>query len=130
MYLYICMYMYIYMYVYMYIHIYVYMYIRIYIHIHVCICNGSSQMSVPGFSIPFAEEFFGFLPACSLSKDWEDFYSSLPSNHVGMTDSELFALPWEVDVPTNPSCRDKEVSSSGAETNQVVRPSAPARSLL
>jgi hypothetical protein len=92
--------------------------------------DGSSQTPVPGFAVPFAEDFLGFLPACSLSKDWEDFYSSLPSDRGGMTDSELFALPWEVDVPVSPSCRDKEVSSSRAETNQMVRPSAPARSLL
>jgi hypothetical protein len=53
---------------------------------------------------------------------------------VGLSDSEIikeaFALPWEVDVPASQSCREKEVSSSGAEINQVVRPSAPARSLL
>jgi hypothetical protein len=51
-----------------------------------------------------------------------------------MSNSELleeaFALPWEVDVPTSPSYRDREVSSSGAEINQVVRPSAPAKSLI
>lgn len=90
--------------------------------------DGSSQMPAPGFSVPFAEEFFGFLPAGSLSKDWEDFCSSLPTDRVGMFDSELikeaFALPLEVDVPASPSCRGKEVSSSEAEINQVVRPSA------
>jgi hypothetical protein len=103
--------------------------------------DGSSQLSAPGFSVPSAEELFGFLPAGSLSKDWEDFYSSLPTACVGLFDSkiikeafalpwEAFALPWEVDVPTSQSCREKEVSSSGAEINQVVRPSAPARSML
>ena len=70
-----------------------------------------------------------------MSKDWEDFYSSLPTDRVGMPDSELlleeaFALPWEVDVPVGPSCRDEEASSSGVEINQVVRPSTPAKSLL
>jgi hypothetical protein len=96
--------------------------------------DGSSQMPAPGFSVPFAEEFFGFLPEGSMSKDWEDFYSSLPTNRVGMSDSEIikevFALPCEVDVSASQSCREEEVSSSGEEINQVVRPSAPARSLL
>jgi hypothetical protein len=66
--------------------------------------------------------------------DWEDFYTLLPTDRVGMSDSELleeaFALPWEVDVSASPSCRDREVSSSGAEINQVVRPSALAKSLI
>jgi hypothetical protein len=96
--------------------------------------DGSSQLPAPGFSVPSAEELFGFLPAGSLSKDWEDFYSSLPTACVGLSDSEIikeaFALPWEVDVPASQSCREKEVSSSGAEINQVVCPSAPARSML
>ena len=96
--------------------------------------DGSSQMPAPDFSIPFAEEFFGFFPVGSLSKDWEDFYSSLPSDCEGMSDSELlaeaFALPWEVDVLVRPSRRNKEVSSSRAEINQVVRPSTPAKSLI
>jgi hypothetical protein len=52
----------------------------------------------------------------------------------GMSDSELleeaFALPWEVDVPASSSCREKEVFSSGVGINQVVRPSAPAKSLI
>jgi hypothetical protein len=43
---------------------------------------------------------------------------------------EAFALPWEVDVLVSPSCREKEVSSSGAEINQVVCPFAPAKSLI
>jgi hypothetical protein len=34
---------------------------------------------------------------------------------------EAFALTWEVDVPASPSYRDREVSSSGVEINQVVR---------
>jgi hypothetical protein len=51
--------------------------------------DGSSQMPAPGFSVPIADEFFGFLPAGSLSKDWEDFYS-LPIDRVGMTDSEIY----------------------------------------
>jgi hypothetical protein len=33
-------------------------------------------------------------------------------------------------VPASQSCREEEVSSSGAEINQVVCPSTPARSLL
>jgi hypothetical protein len=65
---------------------------------------------------------------------------------VGLSDSkiikEAFALPWEVDVSARiffffffdkcrrESCREEEVSSSGADINQVVRPSAPARNLL
>jgi hypothetical protein len=31
--------------------------------------DGFAQMPAPGFSVPFAEEFVGFLPAGSLSKD-------------------------------------------------------------
>jgi hypothetical protein len=42
--------------------------------------DGFSQMPAPSFSVSFAEEFFGFLPTGSLSKDWEDFYSSLPTD--------------------------------------------------
>jgi hypothetical protein len=76
-------------------------------------------MSGTGFSVPFAEEFLGFLPAGSLGKDWEDFYSSCHTDRLGMSDSKLikeaFALPWEVDEPASPSCRDKEASSSSAE---------------
>ena len=40
-----------------------------------------------------------------------------------MSDAEAFVLSWEVDVPVSPSCRDKEVSSSGVEIN-------PAKSLI
>ena len=96
--------------------------------------DGFSQMPALGFSVPFVEEFFGFLPVDSMRKDWEDFYSSLPTDRVGMFDSELleeaFALPWEVDVLASPSCRDEEASSFGVEINQVVRPSASVKSLL
>jgi hypothetical protein len=51
-----------------------------------------------------------------------------------LSDSEIikeaFALPWEVEVPASQSCKEEYVPSSGAEINQVVRPTAPARSLL
>jgi hypothetical protein len=47
--------------------------------------DGSSQTLAFGFSVPFAEEFFGFLPAGSLSKDWEGFYSSQGRSSVGMS---------------------------------------------
>jgi hypothetical protein len=97
--------------------------------------DGSSQMLRPGFSVSFAEEFLDFLPAGSLGKDWEDFCSSLHTDRLGLSDSEIikeaFALPWEVDEPASPSCRDKEASSSGGEGGtQMVRPPAPMRSLL
>jgi hypothetical protein len=97
--------------------------------------DGSSQMSRPGFSVPFAEEFLEFLPAGSLNMDWQDFFSSLHTVRRGMSDSELikeaFALPWEVDEPASPSCRDKEASSSGDEGGtQMERPPAPMKSLL
>jgi hypothetical protein len=97
--------------------------------------DGSSQMSGPGFSIPSAEEFLEFLPAGSMSKDWQDFFSSLHTDRRGLSDSELikeaFALPWEVDELVSPSCRDKEASSSGDEGGtQMVRPPAPMKSLL
>jgi hypothetical protein len=97
--------------------------------------DGSSQMSGPGLSVPFAEEFLDFLPAGSLGKEWEDFCSSLHTDRLGLSDSEIikeaFALPWEVDEPASPSCRDKEASSSGGEGGtQMVRPPAPMRSLL
>jgi hypothetical protein len=94
--------------------------------------DGSSQMSGTGFSVPFAEEFLEFLPAGSLGKDWEDFYSSWHTDRLGMSDSDIikeaFALPWEVDEPASPSCRDKEASSSGAEGG--TQTPAPMRSLL
>jgi hypothetical protein len=94
--------------------------------------DGSSQMSGTGFSVPFAEEFLEFLPAGSLGKDWEDFYSSWHTDRLGMSDAELikeaFALPWEVDEPASPSCRDKEASSSGAEGG--TQTPVPMRSLL
>ena len=44
-----------------------------------------------------------------------------------MSLKEVFIVPWEVDEPVSPSCRDNEVTSSGAED---VRPSAPAKSLI
>jgi hypothetical protein len=89
--------------------------------------DGSPQMTGPGFSVPFAEEFLDFLPIGALSKDWQDFFSSMHTDRRGMSDSELikeaFALPWEVDEPASPSCRDKEASSSGDEGGtQMVRP--------
>jgi hypothetical protein len=98
--------------------------------------DGSSQLSEPGFSIPSTEEFLEFLPAGSLSNDWQNFFSSLHSDRRGMSDSELikeaFALPWEVDELTSPSlCKDKEASSSGVEGGtQMVRPPVPLKSLL
>jgi hypothetical protein len=97
--------------------------------------DGSSQRSGPGFSVPSAEEFLEFLPAGSLSKDWQDFFSSLHSDRRVMSESELikeaFALPWEVDEPASPSCRDEEASSSGVEGGtQMVRSPAPMKSLL
>jgi hypothetical protein len=77
--------------------------------------DGSPQLTGPGFSVPSAEEFLDFLPTGSLSKDWQDFFSSLHTDRRGMSDSKLikeaFALPWEVDEPASPSCRDKEASS-------------------
>jgi hypothetical protein len=56
-----------------------------------------------------------------------------PADRLGVSLKEVFAAPWEVDElvsPSSPSCRDNEVASSGAEDIQVVRPSAPAKSLL
>jgi hypothetical protein len=97
--------------------------------------DGSFQMPRPGFSVPSAEEFIEFLPAGSLNKDWQDFFSSLHTDRRGMSDSELikeaFALPWEVDEPASPPCRDKEASSAGDEGGtQMERPHAPMKSLL
>jgi hypothetical protein len=97
--------------------------------------DGSFQRLGPGFSVPSAEEFLDFLPAGSLSKDWQDFFSSLHTDRRGMSESELikeaFALPWEVDEPASLSCRDEEASSSGVEGGtQMVRPPAPMKSLL
>jgi hypothetical protein len=46
---------------------------------------------------------------------------------------EFFAAPWEVDElvsPSNPSCKDNEVTLSRAEDIQVVHPSALAKSLI
>ena len=36
----------------------------------------------------------------------------------------------EVDAPTSPLCRDREVTFSGVEETQVVRPSSPVKGLL
>ena len=50
-----------------------------------------------------------------------------------MSLKEVFAIPWEVDEPVSPHCKDNEVTSSRVEDNQVdepVRPSAPAKSLI
>jgi hypothetical protein len=97
--------------------------------------DGSFQRLGPGFSVPSVEESLDFLPVGSLSKDWQDFFSSLHTDRRGMSESELikeaFALPWEVDEPASPSCRDEEASSSGVEGGtQMVRPPAPMKSLL
>jgi hypothetical protein len=59
----------------------------------------------------------------------------LHSDRRGISESELikeaFALPWEVDEPASPSCRDEEASSSGVEGGtQMVRAPAPMKSLL
>jgi hypothetical protein len=94
--------------------------------------NGSAdgaKLLVPGFHFPSAEDF----PAGFLSRDWEDLFSSRPAARLGVSLKEVFAAPWEVDEPvspSSPSCRDNEVTLSGAEDLQVVRPSAPAKSLL
>jgi hypothetical protein len=91
--------------------------------------NGSTngaKLLVPGFHFPSAEDF----PAGFLSRDWEDLFSSRPADRLGVSLKEVFAAPWEVDEPVSPSCRDNEVTSSGAEDLQVVRPSALAKSLL
>jgi hypothetical protein len=52
---------------------------------------------------------------------------------LGVSLKEVFAVPWEVDEPVSPPCRDYEVISSGAEDiqgDEPVRPSAPAKSLI
>jgi hypothetical protein len=63
--------------------------------------DGSTQIPAPSFSVPFAEEFVGFLPAGSPSKDWEDFYSSLPTDRVGMSNLELLKEAFA------PACKHK-----------------------
>jgi hypothetical protein len=94
--------------------------------------NGSDDvalMPVPVSPFPSAEDF----PASFLSRDWEDLFSSTPAKRLGVSLKEVFAVPWEVDEPVSPPCRDYEVTSSGAEDIQVdepVRSSAPAKSLI
>jgi hypothetical protein len=93
--------------------------------------NGSDDvalMPVP-VSLPSAEDF----PMSFLSRDWEDLFSLTPAERLDVSLKEVFAVPWEVDEPVSPHCRDNEVTSSGAEDNQVdepVCPSAPAKSLI
>jgi hypothetical protein len=88
--------------------------------------NGSNEVaSIPVPVSPFlSEEVFstGFL-----SRDWEVLFSSSPADRLGVSLKEVFAVPWEVDEPVCPPCRDNEVTSSGAEDNQVA---APAKSLI
>jgi hypothetical protein len=94
--------------------------------------NGSDDvalMPVPVSPFPSVEDF----PTSFLSKDWEDLFSLTPAERLGVSLKEVFAIPWEVDEPVSPPCRDNEVTSSGAEDNQVdepVRPSAPVKSLI
>jgi hypothetical protein len=91
--------------------------------------NGPADvvmMLVLGFPFPSAEDF----PAGFLSRDWEDFFSSRPADHLGVPLKEVFAVPWEVDEPVSPSYRDNEITSSRAEDKQAVRPSALAKSLI
>jgi hypothetical protein len=91
--------------------------------------NGSTDVAmllVPGFHFPSTEDF----PTGFLSRDWEDFFSSRPVDRLGASLKEVFAVPWEMEEPVSPSCRDNEVTSSGVEDIQVVRPSAPAKSLI
>jgi hypothetical protein len=86
-------------------------------------------MPVPISPFPSAEDF----PVGFLSRDWEDLFSSTPTERLGVSLKEVFAVPWEVDEPLSPPCRDYEVTLSGAEDIQVdepVRPSAPAKSLI
>jgi hypothetical protein len=84
--------------------------------------NGSAdadKLLVPSFLFPSAEDFLvGFL-----SKDWDDFFSSRPADHLGVSLKEVFAVPWEVDEPVSSSCKDEE-------DIQVVRPSVLAKSLI
>jgi hypothetical protein len=84
------------------------------------------MMPVPGFPFPSAADF----SAGFLSRDWEDFFSSRLVDRLGVPLKAVFAVPWEVDELVSPSCRDNEVTSFGAEDNQVVRPSALAKSLI
>jgi hypothetical protein len=36
---------------------------------------------------------------------------------LGVSLKEVFVVPWEVDEPVSPPCRDIEVTSSGAKDN-------------
>jgi hypothetical protein len=94
--------------------------------------NGSDDvalMPVPDSPFPSTEDFLvGFL-----SRDWEDLFSSTHAECLGVSLKEVFAVPWEMDEPVSPPCRDNEVTSSGAEDIQVdelVRPSTPVKSLI
>jgi hypothetical protein len=86
-------------------------------------------MSVPVSPFPSAKDFLaGFL-----SRDWEDLFSSTHVERLGVSLKEVFAVPWEVDEPLSPPCKDNEVTLFGVEDNRVdepVRPSALAKSLI
>jgi hypothetical protein len=91
--------------------------------------NINTKFQQPVSPFPSAEDF----PAGFLSRDWEDLFSLTPAERLGVSLKEVFAVPWEVDEPVSPPCKDYEVTSSGVEDIQVdepVRPSAPAKSLI
>jgi hypothetical protein len=102
--------------------------------------QGDALLPDLGFSIPSAE----LLPASPLSKEWEDCFSLVPAPEscLGVSASELielmrlsilkeaFSVPWEVDAPASPLCRDWEVTFFGVEETQVVCPSSPVKGLL
>ena len=88
--------------------------------------KGSAEVAkllIPGFHFPSAEDF----PAGFLSREWEDLFSLRPTDRLRVSLKEDFAVPWEVDEPVSPPCKDNEVTSSGTEDIQVVHPSAPAK---
>jgi hypothetical protein len=125
-------------------------------------CHGSSLMEFPPSPVRVLGESAGFagdgsiqgdafsvpsvevLPTSPLSKEWEDYFSSVPAleSFLGVFASKLtklmclsvlkeaFFVPWEVDAPASPLCRDREVTFSGVEETQVVRPSSSAKGLL
>jgi hypothetical protein len=74
------------------------------------------------------------LQASPLSREWEDYYSSVPAARLGVPASELtesmrlsvlkeaFAFPWEVDAPASPLCGDRDWVSPAALVSSKFLP--------
>ena len=77
---------------------------------------SADQSPAAGLAVTSTE----VLQASPLSREWEDYFSSVPAAHLGVLALELtelmclsvlkeaFSAPWEVDAPASPLCRDRD----------------------